>query len=280
MTKLFGEYLVEKGHLSKSKLLGALIDQIKTIPSVAEIVYENSLMDHEVMLQVLLYQHCHKIGFIEAAKQLSFWTTEIHDQLDKIIMQKKVPLGEILVKSGTVSLDIIAEALDVFLTDTRFNSQQADKQPKASLVEKKIAETAGVASGSLITYFELFSLDRYLEFKILLSLSEYRPLTQPVVSKAIGALRLCLETVRLVGLPKSEIIITAMLRLLEEIDVSNLEKISLENLVVIEGFELKSLDVLWQIREELENKKDEDSIVKEFNLLSSIELISQGVKWC
>jgi hypothetical protein len=280
MTKLFGEYLVEKGHLSKSGLLTALVQQIKTIPSITEVIFDQGLMEHESMLKVLLHQHHNKLGFAEAAKQLNLWTPEIHNQLDKHIVESKIPLGEILVNSGTVSLDVIAEALDVFLTETKFAPEEKQKQQEKQeqQVNQEQQPQAAPAPKDLTTYFEQFSLENYLELKILLSLSHHKPLTEALIAKAIDTLQLYKGTARFVSLPQSEVIIAAMLASFEELSGKDLSTVPADRLLLVEDFELKTLDVLWQIREELENQKTEEDIIKEFNLASSIELIRQGLK--
>lgn len=272
MTKLFGEYLVEKGHLTKSSLLEALVQQIKTIPSITEVIFNEKLMDHEKHLQILLQQHQKKIGFIEAAKQLNLWSDELHSEVDKYITQKKIPLGEILVKSGTITLDVIAEALDIFLTETKFIPEEKQKQIVAS------GNSTGNFNKDLSTYFEQFSLETYLELKILLTLSHHKPLSLAVITKAMDTLQIYKGTARFMELPKSEMIISGMLKNLELISAQDPSLLSTEKIDTLEGYELNALEVLWQIREELENKKEEEMIIKEFNLTSIIDQILQGVK--
>ncbi|MDH4467656.1 MAG: hypothetical protein QE271_06315 [Bacteriovoracaceae bacterium] len=277
MTMLFGEYLVEKGHLSKSALLAALVMQIKSIPSIVEVLFDKGLMDHESLLKILVQQHHSKSGFVEAAKHLKLWTKEIHDQVDKHIVQIKIPLGEILVKSGIVSLDIIADSLDYFLTETKFAPDALHKQINAAPPVVAVVSGSSAAK-DLNTYFEQFSLDSYLELKTLLTLSHHKPLSPSIISKVFDSLQLYKGTTRFVGLPKSELVIGHMLKGLEKLIGEDLSMFALEKMNIIEDYELKALDILWQIREELENQKEEDSIIQEFNLAALLEKLGQGVK--
>jgi hypothetical protein len=276
MTKLFGEYLVEKGHINKSTLLNALVQQIKSVPSVTEIVFEKNLMDHDNILKALLIQHQKQNSFIDAARELNLWNENIQKEVERHITHTKTPLGEILVKTGVVSLDVIADALDVFLTETKF-SQEPPKSEVVPIVQNTDSQNTPTGSVEYTTYFDQFTLETYLELKILLTFSHHQPLTQNVIARAIDTLQVYKGTARFVTLPKSELIIDNMLKVLFDMQNKEVEKVDSKEITKLEEYELFTLEVLWQIREELENKKFEDQIISEFSLNPKIEQISAGV---
>ena len=279
MTKLFGEYLVEKGYLSESALLTALIQQLKTIPSITELVFEKKIMHHDQILNILLLQHHKKSGFIESAKELNLWTSAIQNEVENEISRVKIPLGEVLVRSGVVSLEVIAEALDCFLTETKLQPEGEKKSITDTCNEslRKENQIQASSESQIKTYFEQFTLEKYLELKVLLTLSHHNPLTQEVITKAMKNLQEYKNIVSLAILPKSELVIENMLKSLEELILRNDTSLTPDEMTRIENYELSAFEVLWQIREELENKKSEDQIVQEFTLTSALDKIIKGV---
>ena len=63
--KLFGEYLVEKKIVTADALAKALVQQIKSLPSLVEIVYEQQWMKPMDLIMVLKTQHRNHASFLE-----------------------------------------------------------------------------------------------------------------------------------------------------------------------------------------------------------------------
>ncbi len=117
--KLFGEYLVEKEIINKDALVKALIQQMKSMPSLAEIIFDHQMMSTDQLMAVFRLQTHRKIGFVEAALEAGFWTAELGQKVDAQLARVRIPLGEILVKMGVASLPQISKALDEFLGEAK-----------------------------------------------------------------------------------------------------------------------------------------------------------------
>jgi hypothetical protein len=134
--KFFGEYLVEKGLVNPDDLVKALLEQVNTTPSVAAVTHELGLMGAKEMLLVLGHQSRQQVEFKKAATDLGKWTPEIDATVLKTLSQKKIPIGQILVKNRATSFDILTKALDEFL------SQEVTEESQASRVSATVAVPA------------------------------------------------------------------------------------------------------------------------------------------
>ena len=131
--KLFGQYLVEKGIIDENELLSALIQQIKEIPSVVEVVYESKLLNPTQILRALELQTRNNTDFIQACKTLGFWDENVVAKFNSLASEKQIPLGQVLVKSGKVSFQKIVNALDEYLALVA--EAEKNHSPNLSLVE-------------------------------------------------------------------------------------------------------------------------------------------------
>lgn len=127
--KLFGEYLVEKEIISKDALVEALLEQMATTPSIAQIAYETKALSTDAILTIFKKQQELGTGFIESAKATGFWQESIAQGVSKSLVAKRIPLGQILVKSGRADLAKISHALDEYLGECQ---GEKDEIPAAS----------------------------------------------------------------------------------------------------------------------------------------------------
>ncbi len=112
----FGEYLVAKGIVSIEALVEALVEQIQTVPSVAEIIFKNKALPAKSMLQAFAMQHQKQIDFREACRNLKLWSPELDLLIVRELAEVRVPLGQILIKKGLADLTTITKALDEYLS--------------------------------------------------------------------------------------------------------------------------------------------------------------------
>jgi hypothetical protein len=112
---LFGEFLVQKGLLSAQTVLGLLIEQIHSQPSVAEVVYTNKLLNESQQLQVLRVQSRTGWDYQQGCVELKYWS----DQLASTVVQKscegRPPLGQLIVAKGLMSFGDLTKVLDEFV---------------------------------------------------------------------------------------------------------------------------------------------------------------------
>lgn len=114
MTKLFGEYLVEKSLITEEQLLDALIIQIEEQDSVVKIVRDLNLMNSNEILQVLKAQVLNQRSFLDSAKDLSFWNQGKVDKIFNYLSTQRTPLGEILLKKKILDISQLTSALDEY----------------------------------------------------------------------------------------------------------------------------------------------------------------------
>lgn len=272
MTKLFGEYLLEKGIVKKTELLTALVRQIKSTPTPLEVAFEKNLLDHDTLLKILLHQHYHRVSFFEALHSVGITNVSLISEIEKHITQVKEPLGEILIKMGAANLDSIADALDNFLTETKFEPESKKQEESISAKvgsnehsldgSQNLLHSTPLDGGStqstIATFLEQFSLESYLELKILFSLTSNLGSIDKFVPKAIDILQVLRGAARFVNLNHSEQIIKSMITILEKIHNNGSTTLSNDELTKIENYILDALDFLSLIREMLEEGKSED----------------------
>jgi hypothetical protein len=161
VVKLFGEFLVEKGLINKDLLADALVEQVRTMPSYVELAWKGKLLSADDLLNVLKLQTVKRIGFLEAMHELGLWNEALEQTLLKSGGSARTPLGEILVKRGVVSLEMIAHSLDEFLGEIKAAPAEAAAPvsvPAAASGHVSSAATAAT-SGSALVFFETFSPD-------------------------------------------------------------------------------------------------------------------------
>ncbi len=114
--KFFGEFLVEKNLVTDEVLVDALIEQLKSMPSLTEIAFETKLFPAKSFLSILSLQTNEKLDFKTAAEKLGLWSVEIEERVSRTLSEKKIPLGQILVRNGKVGFEDITKALDEYLS--------------------------------------------------------------------------------------------------------------------------------------------------------------------
>ncbi|MFM8315657.1 MAG: hypothetical protein ACKOA8_15355 [Deltaproteobacteria bacterium] len=184
--KLFGQYLVEKGIVDESELVSALIQQIRQIPTVAEIVHEERLLTPSQILSVLAMQTRLEIDFVKACQNLGLWTPALEKKIADVSAEKRIPLGQILVTSGKVSFQKIVNALDEYLALVR-ESEKNPSQDEAPVQSQSPGKT--IPEDLLKNFDELLSAERIHAIDGLFSLC------LEVVSKPDSGAE-CLEVVR------------------------------------------------------------------------------------
>ncbi len=142
MRKLFGNFLVERGIVDAETLLGALIAQLRSAPSFAELVYEHRLLDTATQLKILEMQFNNKIGFHMACTEIGVMNTNLDATLAGLAQKKHLPIGQILLRDGKLTSQQLMEALDLFVAECP-PQQDGVAEPrkvaanKASFPEKK-----------------------------------------------------------------------------------------------------------------------------------------------
>lgn len=115
MAKLYGEFLIEKKLATDEQVLDALLEQLRSVPSTAEIIYELNLLKKSDLLRILTHQQHTGSDFHSSAKSLGLWNKQISQSVMTRLQELRRPLGEILVGRGHLTLAGLTAALDGYI---------------------------------------------------------------------------------------------------------------------------------------------------------------------
>jgi len=149
--KLFGRYLVDEDVITEVDLLKGLIEQVKKMPTVAEVVYETKVFSHSTLLDIIEHQSRHKSPFLDSAKALGVLTPECEIIISTSILESRIPLGQILVKNGSMTLSELTTNLDNFMVD---HEEEIAAETKASSAEAPTDEAKPAETKKNITQIE------------------------------------------------------------------------------------------------------------------------------
>ncbi len=132
--KLFGEYLIEKGLVDAEVLVDALVEQVRTLPTMAEVVRTHKLLPPLEIISVFKVESENGNSFVAAAKSLGLWTAEMETVVNRELKMRRMPLGQILVRRGHLTIEKMATALDDFLGDLPADVRPQNRAPSATPV--------------------------------------------------------------------------------------------------------------------------------------------------
>jgi len=134
--KLFGEFLVEQKLIGTDVLADALVEQVRGMPSYVELAWRNKLVSSEAILSLLKLQTGKRIGFMEASRELGLWSLEFEKTLLEDLGSIRIPLGQILVSRGVLTLEAITHALDEYLSTVKGPSAGTEEVPASTSREE------------------------------------------------------------------------------------------------------------------------------------------------
>lgn len=108
----FGEFLIEKGHITRKQLIQGWIEQESIIGSPAKIAFENSLVPEDQLVQILDLSARTGQSFRESCTALNIWTHELNKKLNQLSHIARLPIGQILVKQRSLPLTQMVEAFE------------------------------------------------------------------------------------------------------------------------------------------------------------------------
>ncbi len=116
MKKLFGQYLVEKSLVTESDVLAAVIEQIGSTRSQAEILYQTKMISEADLLKALVFQSSRKVDFKSACSKLGLWSSGIENELIQKQNSVKKPIGQILLDQGKIKSEDLNKALQDYFS--------------------------------------------------------------------------------------------------------------------------------------------------------------------
>lgn len=129
--KLFGQYLVEKGHVTQRQLLECLIEQSNLMHSVPKVCLEHSLLEDKDIFDILRQQAYSKKDFVTIATDMGLWTDEKQKKLEEESQKSRPLIGELLLSKGYLQAEKMSNILAEF-----FQAYEAEKE----LLNRKIQD--------------------------------------------------------------------------------------------------------------------------------------------
>jgi hypothetical protein len=111
----FGEFLIERGHITRKQLIQGWIEQESIADSPAKIAFENSLVPEDQLVRVLDLSARTGQSFRESCVTLNLWTQELNKKLTQLSHIAKLPIGQILVKQRSLPLTQMVSAFEEYL---------------------------------------------------------------------------------------------------------------------------------------------------------------------
>ena len=115
MPLIFSECLIERDFVPVEQVLAALMEQLRSIPSTAEAIYELNLIAPLDFIKILSHQQIHAADFRGSAAALGLWSDSIAKELDTYLQKMRRPIGEILVKNGHLTIEKLTSCLDSYI---------------------------------------------------------------------------------------------------------------------------------------------------------------------
>lgn len=128
MKLTFGEYLIQKSVVSEADLSEAWLEQLRSTPTIAEIVLSRKLLPVAQWLQVVAFQTTSHIEFASACKQVGLWTPEIEKVVFEEIRRARKSYLSSLLGRGTLKSETVNQYFDSYLLE----SATADQPEKTS----------------------------------------------------------------------------------------------------------------------------------------------------
>lgn len=214
--RFFGEYLVQKGVIRPESLVSALIEQMAKLPLVSQIVYENSWLPADKMIQVFHLQQEKGEDFVTACRTLGVWDDKIASRVDEFLKKERIPVGQILVQRGDLDIKTLTRSLDDFLAQAEVHSTAPAMTP--SPVE--VPEEEMLQPGIIAELEDMFDERKRRAIKVALAFIKDK--NQPdavqmtkLMQDSLKIIRTILGLVKLFGLTSLQTIFQEMERVLE-----------------------------------------------------------------
>lgn len=133
--KFFGQYLLEKGKITREQLLEAVEHQKSINVSLGTVALEKGMLNPDQINKIHFEQRKTDKKFGELAVTLGLLTADQVDQILKAQMSRHVYLGEALVKKGFLTLEQLDQALK------QYESEQAKDKTEISSFLLRIKNT-------------------------------------------------------------------------------------------------------------------------------------------
>jgi hypothetical protein len=179
----FGEYLVNKGAISAQDLVLALIDQMKSAPNIAQVALDKEILSADEIMKVFGIQQRQGLSFGQSLLTLGPEYREKLHQLEKLVEETRIPLGQVLLKRSVVDLKVLTMNLDEYLSIVSKDAPVLSNEEAGAQSKEEESASEGVSplgegddltypDGMLAELEDLFDERKYKAIKVALSFYE------------------------------------------------------------------------------------------------------------
>jgi hypothetical protein len=264
MSKYFGEFLVERGIITKDNLVDALVEQVSSTPPLCQIVFENNILDSQKLFEVFRHQQDYSSDFISSCKNLGLWSQEIQTKINSCLDELRKPLGHILVSRGWIDLKKLTHMLDEFLSQLTIEIPQTLSIPTPTIPEVKASPVTApfnedlletIQPGILSELDETFDEKKKKMVRVALSLIKDNVESDPNVCKKLFTDILKILTnlndqLAMLALEKITELLGAMIEAVANIN-TNLPNLTKDKILTSTQELTKSMDLAWTMKQSI-----------------------------
>ena len=199
-TKIFHEFLVEKGLLSADNMVKVLSEQARQLPLPSDLLLERGCLAAVDVLRAMVLQAKVSCSFTDACQRLGLWSDEMQSTLDGELMKRRTPLAQLLIEKYNVDAEALSQVFDEYLSEYAESNLVAVSPPVAAVsapvavVSAPVADAEKKPSGTAHDRFilaEVMSPDEKQHFlEALASLKEVGT-TEESLSRARQGIKQC-----------------------------------------------------------------------------------------
>ncbi|MDD1783210.1 hypothetical protein LRP49_18745 [Enterovibrio sp. ZSDZ35] len=275
--KLFGRFILDAGLISAKDLADAMVEQVSQTPQSVEIIYQKGLISPEQVLDIISLQNDEHLDFRTACIRLEIWRTDFIDIINEEVAKRRLTLGQLLVDKELVEPNKLLSVLKQFhvyraennndfalFSDNTLLDLNEENNNSNELDESFSPDFSQVKINNVVDYLDLFSEEKEIELEMkILAIESLGKANQDVnpeelldqffteyhslkgTARGIGAIL----TENLIH--ESEDLLTFYKRFLHKVESSDFVALAATN--------LKVLDVLSHLRNEMIDTSTEES---------------------
>lgn len=176
----FARFMVDKGYVSSDDLIGCILKEQESSPTVGHLVRQLSLLSSDDHLKVIEKQADDGLSFREAAIELGLWQTSFDQQIQQEAERSKKTFMSYLVEAEILPFEKITEAMDDFIAAVEDEEIQLNTRPDAPATTSSDSSAKNVESGYSWPEFAFDPIEPGL-------LEEYQSLITPEIVDELKA---------------------------------------------------------------------------------------------
>lgn len=161
---LLMQYLMEQKLVKAEQIVEALVEQVRSLPSSVEVVFELKLLTHEALFNILAEQQISGTDFQKSANKLGFWSDELRDRIHLELSNRRRPLVQILVQLGYLSLQNLPPVLNGYVElANRVSPSVRSEAAEKSVAAKPLTEDSQYSEPRPMAMLDSFLISEYAE---------------------------------------------------------------------------------------------------------------------